>query len=278
MDIATLLGLVIGLLLVAFGMMDDSNSIPNTFFSLKGLSVVLGGTFAATVVNYPFRQIMGLFRVAGNAFSRKSMDPMKIIDDLVSFSKITKNKGILELESSLDSIESKFMRNGLEMAMIEKNQNKLDLFLRNELTNMIIRHRNGQEMFYNMGSYAPAFGLLGTVMGLILMMTAQVGGGGGAEASSFATQTQDMMGGLLSGMGRALVTTFYGVLFANLIFVPIAGKLKTRSDDETFINEIIISGILSIHSKENPMIMEEKLLTFVSKQDKEIRKESNGNA
>lgn len=274
MDIATLLGLLIGLLLVAFGMMDDANSIPNTFFSLKGLSVVLGGTFAATVVNYPFKQIMGLLRVAGNAFSSKRMDAMKIIDDMVKFSKIAKNRGILELEGSLDGIESKFLRNGLEMAMIERDPKKLDLFLRNELTNMVIRHRNGQEMFYNMGSYAPAFGLLGTVMGLILMMTAQQGG---TDVASFANQTSNMMSGLLSGMGRALVTTFYGVLFANLIFVPIAGKLKTRSDEEVFVNEIIISGILSMHSKENPMIMEEKLLTFVSKQDKEIRKETNGN-
>ncbi len=274
MDIATLFGLVIGLVLVAFGMMDNNNLIPNTFFSLKGLSVVLGGTFAATVVNYPFRQILGLIRVAGNAFSRKGADPMKVIDELVGYDKIVRDKGIMEMENHLDNISSKFIRNGIEMALIEKDPRKLDLFLRNELTNMVIRHRNGQEMFYNMGSYAPAFGLLGTVMGLILMMTAQQSGGNGM--ASFADQTQDMMSGLLDGMGRALVTTFYGVLFANLVFVPIAGKLKTRSDDEVFVNEIIISGILSIHAKEHPMLMEEKLLTFVSKQEKEIRKTANG--
>jgi len=276
MDIATLLGLIIGLILIAFGMLDETNTIPSTFFSLQGLSVVLGGTFAATVVNYPFKQILGLIRVAGNAFSGKGTDHMKVIDELVKYSKVVREKGLMELEHSMDSVENKFIRNGLEMALIEKDSRKLDNYLRSELTNMIIRHRNGQEMFYNMGSYAPAFGLLGTVMGLILMMTSQQTGGN--EMASFATQTSDMMSGLLSGMGRALVTTFYGVLFANLIFVPIAGKLKTRSDEEVFINEIIIAGILSIHSKEHPMIMEEKLMTFISKQEKEFRKSGNGNA
>jgi chemotaxis protein MotA len=273
MDIGTLFGLIIGLFLVAFGMMDDTGSIPETFFNIKAMAVVLGGTFAATVINYPLSQILGIIRVSGQAFSRSRFNPLTVIDELVSYNKIVRDKGLMELENHMENVENKFMRNGLEMAQIEKDGKKLEIFLRNELTNMIIRHRNGQEMFYNMGSYAPAFGLLGTVMGLILMMTSQMGGSASAD---FATQTQNMMASLLSGMGRALVTTFYGVLLANLLFVPIAGKLKTRSDDEVFINEIIISGILSIHSKEHPLIMEEKLLTFVSKQEKDLRKNRNG--
>lgn len=274
MDIGTLFGLVIGLFLVAFGMMNDAGIIPETFFNVKALAVVLGGTFAATVVNYPLSQILGIIRVSGQAFTRSKFNPMSVIDELVSYDKIVREKGLMELENYMEKVENKFMRNGLEMAQIEKDSKKLEIFLRNELTNMIIRHRNGQEMFYNMGSYAPAFGLLGTVMGLILMMTAQQETSG---VANFATQTQNRMTNLLSGMGRALVTTFYGVLMANLLFIPIAGKLKTRSDDEVFINEIIISGILSIHVKEHPLIMEEKLLTFVSKQEKDERKNKNGN-
>jgi len=100
------------------------------------------------------------------------------------------------------------------------------------------------------------------------------GQGQTSTVASFADQAQDTTGKLLHGMGIALVTTFYGVLLANLIFIPIAGKLKTRSDEEVHISEIIMAGILSIHGKEHPLIMEEKLLTFVDKQTRERHRDA----
>ncbi|BFN36241.1 motility protein A [Fidelibacter multiformis] len=273
MDIATLFGLLIGLGLIAFGMMDESFSIPHTFLNWNAMAVVLGGTLAATMINYPFRQFLGLLKVTGKAFASHQQESLKTIHQLVNYSRLIREKGLLSLEDQLPEMKNRFMQTGIEMALIEKDSEKLERFLRSELTNMVIRHRNGQEMFYNMGSYAPAFGLLGTVMGLILMMTQQSRVTG---VMTFAQDTQVMMTSLLSGMGRALVTTFYGVLLANLVFIPIGGKLKTRSDEEVFINEIILTGILSLHAREHPLIMEEKLLTFIPKAEKDALKHQNG--
>jgi len=273
MDFATMIGIVIGLSLVAVGMYDfDAGTIPSVFFNLQGLAIVLVGTLAATIINYPASTILSMFKVAGKALGKQSFqNPLSIITQLVEFNKMSRKQGLIALENVLPEISNNYMRIGLENAILEKDPNKLNNFLQNELQNMIIRHRNGQEMFYNMGTYAPAFGLLGTVMGLILMMAGQ---GQTSTVASFADQAQDTTGKLLHGMGIALVTTFYGVLLANLIFIPIAGKLKTRSDEEVHISEIIMAGILSIHGKEHPLIMEEKLLTFVDKQTRERHRDA----
>ena len=268
MDIATIIGLVFGLALVFFGMSEPGSFIPpTTFFNLRGLAIVLGGTFAATLINYPFRNVIGIFKISLQAFFNKgTSNPLDVIAELTSISEQARKQGLPALEKVIADVENHYLQMGLENAILERDSKKLEQFLDNELNSMVSRHSNGQEIFYNMGSYAPAFGLLGTVMGLILMMTRQAAT---SSVDSYATGTQDSMANLLQGMGIALVTTFYGVLLANMLFIPIAGKLKARSDAEVHELNIIKAGILSIHSKEHPLIMREKLLTFV---DKEARK------
>ncbi|MBT4035278.1 MAG: flagellar motor protein MotA [Candidatus Marinimicrobia bacterium] len=268
MDIATIIGLIFGLFLVFYGMSEPGTfTPPDTFFNLRGLAIVLGGTFAATLVNYPFKNVVGMLKVSLQAFSNgTAFNHMEVIDELATYSEQARKKGLPSLETFLEGIDNHYLQMGLENAILERDPKKLENFLNNELNSMIDRHTNGQEIFYNMGSYAPAFGLLGTVMGLILMMTRQAAT---STVDSYATGAQDSMSALLQGMGIALVTTFYGVLLANLLFIPIAGKLKARSDAEVHGLNIIKAGILSIHSKEHPLIMREKLLTFV---DKDTRK------
>ncbi|MEA3286141.1 MAG: MotA/TolQ/ExbB proton channel family protein [Candidatus Marinimicrobia bacterium] len=273
MDIATVIGLAFGLGLVFFGMSEPGTfTPPETFFNLRGLAIVLGGTLAATLVNYPFKNVIGMLKISLQAFFNKgTRNPMDIIAELAGFSEQARKKGLPSLENLLDGLDNHYLQMGLENAILEKDPKKLENFLDNELNSMIDRHSNGQEIFYNMGSYAPAFGLLGTVMGLILMMTKQAAT---TSLDSYAAGAQDSMSALLQGMGIALVTTFYGVLLANLLFIPIAGKLKARSDEEVHSLNIIKAGILSIHAKEHPLIMREKLLTFV---DKETRKAARQN-
>jgi chemotaxis protein MotA len=268
MDIATVAGLIFGLFLVFFGMSEPGTfTPPETFFNLRGLAIVLGGTLAATLVNYPIKNVIGMLKVSLQAFFNKgSSTHMQIIDEMATYSEQARKKGLPSLENILDGMDNHYMQMGLENAILERDPKKLENFLENELNSMIDRHSSGQEIFYNMGSYAPAFGLLGTVMGLILMMTQQAST---SSVDSYATGAEDSMAALLGGMGIALVTTFYGVLLANLLFIPIAGKLKTRTDEEVHTLNIIKAGILSIHSKEHPLIMREKLLTFV---DKDTRK------
>ncbi len=268
MDIATIIGLGFGLFLVFFGMSEPGTfTPPETFFNLRGLAIVLGGTLAATLVNYPLKNVVGMLKVSLQAFfNNGAVNHMDIINEMSEYSEQSRKKGLPSLEGILDGIDNHFLQMGLENAILEKDSKKLENYLDSELNSMIDRHSSGQEIFYNMGSYAPAFGLLGTVMGLILMMTRQAST---SSVDSYATGAQDSMSALLQGMGIALVTTFYGVLLANLLFIPIAGKLKARSDEEVHSLNIIKAGILSIHSKEHPLIMREKLLTFV---DKDTRK------
>jgi len=226
MDAGTIIGFIIGLGLIMFGMVDSvTKTIPQTFLNYQGIAIVLGGTTAATLINYPLKKIFRLFKVAGLAFRGKEVESEdNIIDTLVDINITSRKKGVVALEKIIPTIQNKFLRNGLQYMTIEKDTNKLLQFLHNEIDHMMRRHTIGQRMFENMGTYAPAFGLLGTVMGLILMMTSQSSGG---TAAGYSMQMENSMNHLLSGMGVALVTTFYGVLLSNLVFNPIAGKLKT---------------------------------------------------
>ena len=161
------------------------------------------------------------------------------------------------------------MRNGIEIAINERDSARLRNYLNLELSNIQNRHKMGQEIFFYLGSYAPAFGMLGTVMGLIVMMN-NFSGGNSADVSSMDFDVAQKFAQLLGGMGLALITTFYGVLLSNLVFLPIGGKLTRKSQEEMMLKSIVVEGIISIHSKEHPLLMREKLMTFVpqsSRQD-----------
>ena len=134
-------------------------------------------------------------------------------------------------------------------------------FLNLEIDNIAVRHIAGQELFLYMGSYAPAFGMLGTVLGLIVMMNNFAGGG--INDLNISYSVADKFAELLKGMGTALITTFYGVFFANMVFLPIGGKLKRKSENELMLKNIVLEGIISIHAREHPILIKEKLMTFV---------------
>ncbi len=268
MVIATIVGLIVGLILIGLGMFDSTNGgVPSTFFQLQGLAIVFGGTFAATLVNYRFSHVTQMFKIAGQAFFGKNQqDSASLIKHFVHLSQLARKKGLTELEKKLPHIDGNYMKIGLEYAIIEKDKDRLEKFLDNELANMVKRHQYGHELFFNMGSYAPAFGLLGTVMGLILMMHGQATT---SSVADFANQFGDPLQGLLKNMGVALVTTFYGVLLSNLFFIPIAGKLQNRTHEEVHICEMIKTGIIGIHQKEHWLMIQEKLITFVDKESRE---------
>jgi chemotaxis protein MotA len=126
----------------------------------------------------------------------------------------------------------------------------------------------GQEIFFYMGAYAPAFGMLGTIIGLIIMMNNFAGTGNGQEIDTMSFDVAQKFAQLLSGMGLALITTFYGVLLSNLVFLPIGGKLKRKSENEMMLKNIVVEGIISIHKKDHPILIREKLMTFVPRTER----------
>ena len=274
-DLGTIIGLLLGFSCIFISMVWPqspprelivSDSIfrweqLNWFFQWQSVFIVLGGVLSATLVNYPIKAVLNLGSVFSNVVRSENFDFGKTINKIVKLAEKSRKDGLLSLESDLDSINSVFLRNGVELAINERDSSRLRTFLTMDLNNISTRHLGGQEIILYMAAYAPAFGMLGTVLGLIVMMNKfQMGGEVNSVEFSVATKFTE----LLTGMGTALITTFYGVLLANMIFLPIAGKLKRMSENELMLKSIVLEGIISIHGREHPILIREKLMTFVS--------------
>ncbi len=263
---ATILGLIIGSIILILSMIDyQQGQFISAFLNWQGLVLVLGGTFAAIFINYPLKQVGCVFKGFTKVLTSEPATHDDVIEELVHLSHLSKQKGLLGIENRIDLIEDNFFRFSLTEMLIYQDRDILHQSLDNRLINMRLRHLSCQEVYSNMASYAPAFGMMGTVMGLIIMMTTQVTGGGSPYDNGGG---QDLLGNLLNGMGLALVTTFYGVMFSNLLFMPIAGKLKVLSEAEVLRNEIIIHGVLALKKSESTLLMKEQLMAYVNEKTK----------
>lgn len=244
MDIATILGIVSGLGLVAMAILGRGNL--STFIDIPSLMIVIGGTFAAIFVNFTIKEVIGVLSVVRKVFTNDESPVLDIVDDFEDMAVKARREGILAIDQSLPDVQDDFMRHGLEMAVDGTEPEILREVMESEVNYVIERHKKGQKIFMSLGTYSPAFGMIGTLIGLIIMLKgldnpADIGG----------------------GMATALITTFYGSLFANLLFLPIAGKLKIRSDEEIILREMVIDGVLSIQSGEHPRNIAKRLLNFL---------------
>ena len=267
-DFGTLIGLLMGAAIIILGIITGGGEL-YWFFNLNSLLIVIGGTFAATMVNLPIKAVVNTFNILKNVFKGEDYDYSGVIEEIVQKATKARKDGLLSLEADLGSMRDGFFKNGIELAINERDAKRLRTFLNLEMNNIHSRHHAGQELFLYMASYAPAFGMLGTVLGLIIMMknfTAV------EDAASATFSVAERFADLLGGMGLALITTFYGVFFANMIFLPIGGKLKRRSENELMLKSIVVEGIISIHAREHPILIREKLMTFVPSQYRYIEK------
>ena len=281
-DFGTVIGLVSGVICIFVAMVwpegDTPTIIPTEgsgfrweqlawFFQPQSVFIVVGGVLCATLVNYPLKAVLGLGKVFKNVILSEKFDFTGMIDNIVVLAEKSRKDGLLSLESGLSEIDSVFLRNGVELAINERDSSRLRTFLSMDLNNISTRHIGAQEIILYMAAYAPAFGMLGTVLGLIIMMNKfQMSG----ETSSIDFNVAEQFASLLSGMGTALITTFYGVFFANMVFLPIAGKLKRRSENELMLKNIVLEGIISIHGREHPILIREKLMTFVALSERKM--------
>ena len=263
-DLGTLIGLLAGLGIILIGIIQSGGKL-YWFFNFNSLLIVLGGTFAATMVNLPLRAVGNIFNVLQNVFRGEDYDYIGIIEEIVQKAQKARKDGLLSLEADLPTMRDGFFKNGIELAINERESSRLRTFLNLEMNNISSRHVAGQEMFLYMASYAPAFGMLGTVLGLIIMMNNFSSGSDGMEITA-SYDVAERFADLLSGMGLALITTFYGVFMANMIFLPIGGKLKRRSENEMMLKSIVVEGIISIHAGEHHVLIKEKLMTFAPSQ------------
>jgi len=186
-------------------------------------------------------------KVAKNVFFRKKLKTDKVIKMLLDMSKVSRRDGILALENKVEDVKDAFFAKGMMLMIDGVEPVTLSRILNTELEYISERHSLGAEIFTTMGNFAPAMGMVGTLIGLIKMLVQM------ENPSSIGP-----------AMAVALVTTFYGVILANLVFLPAAGKLKTRSSSELMQKQLIINGILSIQSGDNPRVLEDKLYSFIA--------------
>lgn len=245
MDIATLVGII-----VAFGLVISSILMggPGAWFiNYPSIMIVLGGTTGATLIAYPLSEVLSVFGVVRNVFLYHSRSAEKLVPIIVDFAKKARQEGILSFESQLKDMEDPFLAKGMRLAIDGMESNSIEDVLSTEIAYVEERHRLGAEIFSTMGAFAPAVGMLGTIIGLVQMLMQM------EDPSSIGAP-----------MAVALLTTFYGTLLANLLFLPIAGKLKTRSKQEILQKNLVIEGIISIQSGDNHRIVEQKLKAFLS--------------
>ena len=251
MDLATIIGIILGISLILTAIMTQGSLL--IFWSLSSTLVVLGGVIAATLINYPLSHIVSVMKVVKVAFKGEVQQPVDVIIQLVSLAEKARREGLLSLENEVDEYDDEFMKKGIHLVVDGTEPDLVRNILETEITMMEERHRTGAGIFDAMGASAPAFGMLGTLIGLILML-----------------KNINDPSSLGPGMALALITTFYGSLLANLIFLPIAGKLKLRNSEEILNREIIIEGVLSIQAGENPRIVSEKVKAYLHPREKAI--------
>ncbi len=246
MDIATIIGFIAGILLVSITIVMGGNVA--VFLNGPSFVLVVGGTLAATLVNFPLGDVLSIFNTAKNSFvHRLSSTPERLIERMVELSIIARREGILALESHAKTAEDDFLKRALQLAIDGTPSELVKDMLTTEIAFMEDRHSMGQSILAAMALYSPAFGLIGTVIGLIQMLT-----------------TMDDPSKVGAGMAVAMTTTLYGVVMANAIYLPMVGKLKVRTASEILHKEMVIEGILSIQSGDNPRLVEHKLKSFVS--------------
>lgn len=253
MDIASILGLSLGFLLLLFGTI-QAGLTPLDILNIPSVFITFGGATAATVLSQPWEGTLALGKVSRKAFRVPKFDTPSLILQLVTFAEKARREGLLALEDDINELPEEFLRQGIQMVVDGTDPELVRKIMENEMENLARRHLNGRSWWDTFGTLAPGFGMLGTLIGLIAMLN-NLGGGDPSVIGS--------------GMAAALITTLYGSLGANLVAIPFVKKLTRRSEDELLIRQIMVEGTLSIQAGENPRLVREKLKSFLSPDERE---------
>lgn len=245
MDAGSILGIVAGIALLSYAIGADGGL--GAFWNLPAVMITLGGTIAATLINYRLGQVLGSFAVVKNVFFSRQISAPEVISLMVDYATRARREGLLALDRELAEVPDPFLARGLQLVVDGTDSELTRAILETDLYSLEQRHRAGQSIFDTMGSLAPSFGLVGTLIGLIKML-----------------RTLHDPSSIGPGMSVALLTTFYGTLFAFLICIPLAGKLRVCHEEEWQVKQIMIEGLLAIQAGHNPRLVEQKLRAYLS--------------
>ncbi|PID78050.1 MAG: motility protein A [Deltaproteobacteria bacterium] len=242
MDFGSFIGFLSGLTLIFSAIFINGDM--GSFINIPGLMIVIGGTVASTLLTFEFKHVVTAFKTAVIAFSGKQEDPNKIVETMIRLCRLSRQRGLLALSDI--KTESDFLKKACGLIADGSEESTVRAALETEIDYLKMRHYNIHDVFRKMGAYSPAFGMLGTLIGLIQMLT--------------QLANPETIG---PSMAVALITTFYGSLISTLFFLPIAGKLKSKTVKQVMNLEIILEGCVSILNNDNPLIIYEKLSSFI---------------
>ncbi|WP_018880617.1 MULTISPECIES: motility protein A [unclassified Thioalkalivibrio] len=255
MNLSTLLG-ILGSLLVFGSVIAFSSQDLDAFLNLPGLGIVVGGTIAATLMSYPFHEVMRVFRAGANAVREERYDASQDLEEIVQVSRYWFSQNLQRIQDRLDQIRNPFLRTGIQLVIDDTPMDDVSDLLNWRMARLRAREQADAQMFRTMATYAPAFGMLGTLIGLInLLLT--------TESDDFTV--------IAVNLGIALITTFYGILLANLVFRPIAIKLERRTEERVVLMTMVLEGIMLMRKGRSPGYIRETLRSFMENHSDEIR-------
>lgn len=245
MDLGTLTGLMLGFLFIIGSIMLGGSIF--AFIDMPSVMITIGGSMSALLITYPLPKIKSVFAVTKKTLNSGSLDITPWYKTLIELATIARRDGILALEDRLSGIQDDFLRRGLQMLVDGNPADSVSSILDMEIDNMEARHIIGHSIWKSLGNYAPAWGMIGTLIGLINML-----------------QSLNDPSSLGAGMAVALITTFYGAFISNLLCIPLSGKLEQRTGEEVQLKKMLLAGILSIQSGDSPRVVGEKLEVYLS--------------
>lgn len=263
MDLATLIGIIAGFGLVIFGIVQSAGTVSaiwESFVDVPSFIITFGGTFTAILTSYPMKVYVNNLKTAAQAFKVPKLDESGTITKIIELSNVARKEGLLALEELGSNLEDEFMKKGILLIVDGTEPDLVRSILETELSCVESRHKSVIGFWENMASMGPAWGMIGTLIGLVNMLKNL------EDASTIGPN-----------MAVALLTTLYGSLIANWIATPLANKMKYNTDTEVQLKEVTIEGLLSIQAGENPRVIEEKLKSFIAPKDRAaVSKEEEG--
>lgn len=249
-DILTPVGILLGVSLIVFAISQGDVGLKG-FYDLVSIIITIGGSFAALLITYSLDEITMLTSMTKNLFRTPAISKVDVINEFKEISMKARREGFLAIESDIEEINDDFMKTGLELVVDGVETDLIVEILNNNISEVENRYAKGGKIYKTWGSYAPAFGMIGTLIGLIQML---------AQLDNPDT--------IASGMAAALITTFYGALLANLVLNPLGFNLENKGEREAENREMMLVGILSIKNGDSTRVLEEKLTSFLNEKEK----------
>ena len=267
MDFATIIGLLVAVAALALSAWIGDVDVRIIFARYEAFLLVFLGTLGATLVSYPMRTfVRGITHGLRTAFVEPVYHEGEVIATLVSFAEKARREGLLALENEAAALEDDFMRKGIQLVIDGRDTDIIRKILETEIAFVQERNAKAEGVFMTMGGFSPTLGIIGTVLGLIAML----------KSLGTLSGSGNVTGQLGVATAQAFVATFFGITLANLLWIPLASKIKERAGEQLLLREIMVEGILSIQAGDNPRLLEEKLHAFLDPNERETEIEAGG--